>query len=117
MPNDRRRPTPIADLLAGVLADAGIRERVAQAAVVPEWAALVGPQIAAVTEPLSVSVDGTLWVAVATHAWMTELQAMEPELLRSLNGAPDGAPGDAAPERPPVARIRLVHQRPGTRPA
>lgn len=107
MPDNKRRPTSIADVLAGVLADAGIADRVAQAAVVPEWAALVGPQIAAVTEPLSVSPDGTLWVAVATHAWMTELQAMEPELRRTLN---------AAPERPPVVRIRLVHRKPDGRP-
>ncbi len=99
---DKRRPSAIGDLLAGVLANAGIGDRVAQAAVVPEWAALVGPQIAAVTEPLSVTPDGTLWVAVATHAWMTELQAMEPELLRTLNAAPD---------RPPVVRIRLTHKR------
>ena len=103
MNNDNRRPSAIGDLLAGVLANAGIGDRVAQAAVVPEWAALVGPQIAAVTEPLSVTPDGTLWVAVSTHAWMTELQAMEPELLRTLNGAPD---------RPPVTRIRLTHRRP-----
>ena len=100
---DKRRPSPIGDLLAGVLASAGISDRVSQAAVVPEWSALVGPQIAAVTEPLSVTPDGTLWVAVSTHAWMTELQAMEPELLRILN---------AGAERPPVARIRLTHRRP-----
>ena len=100
---DTRRPSAIGDLLAGVLANAGIENRVAQAAVVPEWATLVGPQIAAVTEPLSVTPDGTLWVAVSTHAWMTELQAMEPELLRILN---------AGVERPPVVRIRLTHRRP-----
>lgn len=106
MAGDNRRPTAVGDLLAGVLAGAGIEARVAQAAVVPEWARTVGPQIAAVTEPTSVGADGTLWVAVATHAWMTELQAMEPELLRALNAAPD---------RPPVARIRLVHK-PAKRP-
>lgn len=97
-----RRPTALADLLAGVLADAGIAERVAQAAVVPEWPGLVGAQIAEVTEPLSVSQDGTLWVAVASHGWMTELSLLEPELLRALN-----ARGD----RPPVARLRLVLRR------
>jgi hypothetical protein len=47
------KPTALGDLLAGVLADAGIAARVAQASVVPEWPALVGPRIAAVTEPLS----------------------------------------------------------------
>jgi len=97
------KPTPLGDLLAGVLADAGIADRVAQASVVPEWASLVGPQIAGVTEPLSVGADGTLWVGVASHAWMTELSLMEPELLRALNAAKD---------RPPVLRIRLTHRRP-----
>ena len=103
--SDRKpsRPASIADLLAGVLADAGIADRVAQASVVPEWASLVGARIAAVTEPLSVGTDGTLWVAVASHAWMTELSLLEPELLRALNAAKD---------RPPVLRIRLTHRRP-----
>ena len=96
------RPTPLGDLLAGVLAEAGIEARVSQAAVVPEWASIVGAQIASVTEPLSVSVDGTLWVAVQSHAWMTELSLLEPELLRALNGQPG---------RPPVQRIRLTLKR------
>ena len=91
------RPTPLSQLLAGVLREAGIQERVEQAAVVPEWPALVGAQIAAVTTPLLVTPDGTLFVAVSTHAWMTELSLMEPELLRALNGDP---------ARPPVRRIR-----------
>lgn len=105
MTDRRGKPAPSAlgDLLAGVLQNAGIADRVAQAQVVPEWAGLVGPTIAAVTEPLSVGPDGTLWVAVATHAWMTELSLMEPELLKALNAAAD---------RPPVRRIRLTHRRP-----
>ena len=103
-PDPRSKPpAAIGSLLAGVLQQAGIEARVAQAAVVPEWPDLVGAQIAAVTEPLSVGGDGTLWVAVASHAWMTELSLLEPELLRSLN---------TAPGRPPVLRIRLTHRRP-----
>ena len=102
-PNSRAKaPASIASLLAGVLQQAGIAQRVAQAAVVPEWPSLVGPRIAAVTEPLSVGPDGTLWVAVASHAWMTELSLLEPELLRAINGVAG---------RPPVARIRLTHRR------
>ena len=91
------RPTPLSQLLAGVLREAGIQERVEQASVVPEWPALVGEQIAAVTTPLLVTPDGTLFVAVSTHAWMTELSLMEPELLKTLNA-------DAG--RPPVRKIR-----------
>jgi len=98
------RPTSIGDLLGQVLANAGIADRVAQAAVVPEWASLVGPQIAQVTEPMSVTPDGTLFVGVASHGWMTELSLLEPELLRSLNGVPG---------RPPIARLRLVLRKDG----
>lgn len=79
------------------LEKSGLRDRVEQATVVPEWPALVGEQIAAVTEPLSVTVDGTLFVAVRTHAWMSELSLLEPELLTSLNRR-EG--------RPPVRKIR-----------
>ena len=86
MPGDRpSRPTPIGDVLASVLKQAGISDRVAQAAVVPEWELLVGKQIAKVTKPISVTQDGTLFVAVKTNAWMTELSLMEPQLLRALN--------------------------------
>ncbi|MBV9879671.1 MAG: DUF721 domain-containing protein [Gemmatirosa sp.] len=102
MPDRPSRPSHIADLLASVLANAGVADRVAQASVVPEWATLVGAQIAAVTEPLSVTADGTLFVAVVNHAWMTELSLMEPELLRSLNGVPG---------RPAIGRIRMVLKR------
>lgn len=81
----KKRPEPIAAAIAQFLDQAGIKERVEQASVVPEWPALVGSQIAAVTEPLSVTADGVLFVAVRTHAWMSELSLMEPELLVSLN--------------------------------
>lgn len=104
MSDSRHKPAAIGDLLANVLAKAGIQDRVAQAAVVPEWPSLVGAQIAAVTEPLSVSPDGTLWVAVQSHAWMTELSLLEPELLRKLNASDD---------RKPVERIRWVLRKRG----
>ena len=71
--------------MSDLLTRSGIADRVAQANVIPEWSKLVGPQIAKVTEPLSVTPQGTLFVAVTTNAWMTELSLMEPELLRRLN--------------------------------
>lgn len=81
----KRRPRPLGDVVKEVLSQSGIADRIAQAAVIPEWRTLVGPQIATVTEPLSVTPQGTLFVAVRTHAWMTELSLLEPELLRRLN--------------------------------
>jgi predicted nucleic acid-binding Zn ribbon protein len=81
----KRKPQKLGDVVSGVLTRAGLSDRVAQAAVIPEWKTLVGPQIARVTEPLSVTRQGTLFVAVTTNSWMTELSLMEPELLRRLN--------------------------------
>ena len=90
-PRDKR-PQPISAAISKFLEEAGIRDRVEQASVVPEWPTLVGSQIAAVTEPLSVTADGVLFVAVRTHAWMNELSLLEPELLASLNRAGGRAP-------------------------
>lgn len=102
-PEERQHKTAsVGEALASFLAQSGLAPRVEQAAVVPEWASLVGPQIAAVTQPLSVTQDGLLFVAVTTHGWMAELSMLEPELLRQLN---------AKPGRKPVVRIRWMLQR------
>lgn len=93
----RSRPQPLGDVVKAVLATSGISDRIAQASVIPEWRALVGPQIADVTEPLSVTQQGTLFVAVKTNAWMTELSLLEPQLLKRLN---------AKVGRLPIKRIR-----------
>jgi len=98
----KKRPSSIADVLADVLKDTGIAARVEQAGIIPEWSALVGPQIANVTEPMSITADGTLFVNVTTNAWMNELSLLEPELLRALNGKS---------ERAPVKRIRWLLKR------
>jgi predicted nucleic acid-binding Zn ribbon protein len=98
----KRAPAKVGDVLASVLQQAGLKDRVAQAAVIPEWPTLVGGQIAAVTEPLLLQQDGTLVVMVRTHAWMQELTFLEPELLRSVN---------RDPSRPPVTRLRWMLQR------
>ena len=85
MSEKKRRPRKLGDVMSEVLKGSGIADRIAQANVIPEWPKLVGPQIAKVTEPLSVTPQGTLFVAVTTNAWMTELSLMEPDLLRRLN--------------------------------
>jgi predicted nucleic acid-binding Zn ribbon protein len=93
----KRKPEPVANVVANFLDQRGLRDRVEQAGIIPEWARLVGDQIAAVTEPLSISANGTLFVAVQTNAWMNELSLLEPELLRSLN---------TRAKRAPIKRIR-----------
>ena len=81
----KRPPKKLGDVMGDVLSKSGIKDRIAQASVIPDWPSLVGAQIAKVTEPLSVTPQGTLFVSVTTNAWMTELSLMEPELLRRLN--------------------------------
>ena len=98
----RKKPSALSDVLAGVLRDSGIAERVEQARLIPEWPTLVGAQIAAVTEPTSIAGDGTMFVRVTTNAWMNELSLMEHELLRALNRK-EG--------RPALRRIRWVLKR------
>jgi len=75
----------VGEVVERYLARAGLAGRVAQAAVVREWPQLVGAQIAAVTSPERVGADGTLYVAVATSAWMTELQLMAPQIIARVN--------------------------------
>ena len=99
MSDRKKRPEAIGKIVADFLGDRGLAERVDQAAVIPEWPALVGPQIASVTSPQSITANGTLFVHVTTNAWMNELSLLEPELLRSLN---------ADPKRTPVRRIRWL---------
>ena len=91
MTERKRRPEKLSDALASFLADSGLAERVEQAGIIPEWAALVGPQIATVTHPLMIARDGTLFVAVRTNAWMNELSLLEPQLLAALNSKPGRA--------------------------
>jgi predicted nucleic acid-binding Zn ribbon protein len=83
MPNEQ--PERLADLLAKFLRDSGIGGRIQQSSAIADWPLLVGPEIAAVTQPLSISEDGTLFVAVKSHAWMSELTMMERDLLDSIN--------------------------------
>jgi len=111
MTTDKKRFMRLADALAGYLKESGLEERFEEAAVVPEWAERVGPAIAAVTTPLSVS-HGMLLVGVRSSAWLSELHLVEREIVRRLN---------AGRARGRISRIRFVQLDPdaerGKRPA
>ncbi len=87
MKEKKRRPVTIGEALSGFLAKSGLSKRVHQASAIDDWPGAVGDRIAAVTKALSIAPDGTLFVAVSNHGWMTELSLMEPELLAALNAA------------------------------
>jgi predicted nucleic acid-binding Zn ribbon protein len=77
-------PSQIREALAKYLQKSGIGEQIEAISVIPEWPALVGPAIAAVTTPVRVA-DGVLVVGVRSSAWMNELKMMEREILRQVN--------------------------------
>jgi predicted nucleic acid-binding Zn ribbon protein len=81
----RSRPTRLGEVLAGYLKSAGLAERVGQARLIDEWAALVGERIARSAAPESVTPDGTLFVRVKSSAWRQELSLMTPEVLALIN--------------------------------
>ena len=97
MKDDRGSPRPIGEVLKGYLRASGLDARVERAQVLVEWASFVGPQIASVTEPRTVTEDGTLFVGVKTHAWMNELSMLERSLLAKIN---------ARAGREPIKKIR-----------
>jgi predicted nucleic acid-binding Zn ribbon protein len=81
----KSRPVGVAEALQGYLKRTGLARRVGQAQIIPDWPGLVGPQIAAVATPESVTPDGVLFVRVATSSWMNELQLMTPEIMARIN--------------------------------
>ena len=75
----------MSEALEGYLKRAGLARRVGQAQIIPDWPRLVGPQIAAVATPESITPDGVLFVRVATSSWMNELQLMTPDIIARVN--------------------------------
>jgi hypothetical protein len=86
-------------LIPAITRPAFRRRSPAGAQVMADWAAIVGPALSAVTQPLRLT-QGTLTIACAGPVAM-ELQHLAPELLRRINGAL----GKAA-----VERLRFVQQ-------
>ncbi len=82
--SDKKRVTSLRDALDAYLSRAGLKRRLDQASVIPEWPELVGATIAEVTTPQVVLRGGVLVVSVNSSAWIQELQLMSPEILKKL---------------------------------
>lgn len=77
-------PQPVGELVTRFLDRSGLAAKVEAATVLTDWPQRVGPQIAAVTTATGLS-DDTLFVSVATSAWMMELNLMKGELIKRVN--------------------------------
>ncbi len=83
-PRDTKRGVSLGEALDKYFESHGIKRRMQQASIIPEWPQLVGPKIAEVATPHEVLRDGTLVVSVRSAAWMQELQMMSPQIIKQL---------------------------------
>lgn len=91
MPDAKAGFTPLREALAHWIRHrSGFAKRLDQAGAMAEWAEAVGPQVAAVTRPESVTPDGVMRVRVTTAAWATELGLHAPRILARLNRSRSG---------------------------
>ena len=80
-----RRTDRLADVLDTVLKRVDPEQQLPAYGVWKIWDDVVGAAIAQRAQPLRVR-NGILFVAVATHAWLQELQYMKDEIRERLNG-------------------------------
>ncbi len=84
-----RRPPRVKDTVrasqavASALANRGLTDQIRANRLIAEWAELVGPRIATRTRPGDV-VDRTLYVEVASSAWMHELNLLRTQIVENL---------------------------------
>lgn len=84
MRRDSARPGRLAETLGRIVQRIDPEQRLEVYRVWTFWADEVGPMIAARAEPLRFRA-GVLFVRVASHAWMQELQFMKEALRERLN--------------------------------
>lgn len=77
-------PSPLAQILPGLLQRLGLADTAAGWRAVSEWPVVAGARIARVTRAVGFR-DGTLHVEVEGSAWMHELGFLGREIVRNLN--------------------------------
>lgn len=80
---DARDPQPVGALVRRLLADRGWEATAASASVLAGWDRLVGAEVAAHCQPVSLR-DGELTLAAESTAWATQLRLLAPKLLGHL---------------------------------
>ena len=80
---DERDPALIGSILGNTIAELGWVAPLAQARLMSQWASVVGSEIAARCQPVSL-VDGELKVSAESTAWATQLRLMAPQILARI---------------------------------
>lgn len=84
LPEQQRSPRRVGESLDGVTRSLGGPSAAALASVFGRWPAIVGPQLAARSRPLSLS-RKVLTVAVDQPAWATQFKFFEADIRRRLD--------------------------------
>lgn len=82
-PPRTREAQPAANAIARALAVHNLTDEIRAGRLLTEWSDLVGPKIAQRTRPDGI-VARTLWIEVATAAWMHELNLLRAQLVSGL---------------------------------
>jgi predicted nucleic acid-binding Zn ribbon protein len=82
-PDPARDPQPVGQVLSGYVQDRGWERPLAEGRVFTDWSQLVGHDVAAHCEPVSL-LDGELRIAAQSTAWATQLRLLAGTLLARL---------------------------------
>jgi predicted nucleic acid-binding Zn ribbon protein len=85
-----RQPRRVGESLDRITRTLGTPRAQVLATVFSSWEELVGPDIAAHTQPRSLR-DGVLVIAADQPAWVTQLRFLAADLLARIQAATDGA--------------------------
>lgn len=80
---DERDPALIGSILPTTMAELGWVGPLAHARLMGQWASVVGAEIAARCQPVSL-VEGELKVSAESTAWATQLRLMAPQILARI---------------------------------
>jgi hypothetical protein len=81
-----RDPEGMRDLVAKAVVSLGLGELAAAGRLFRSWEEIVGPDVAARSQPLSLR-EGVLRIQTDSPAWAAEVRYLAPELLRRTNAA------------------------------
>jgi predicted nucleic acid-binding Zn ribbon protein len=80
---DDRDPAPIGRIVGNSMVELGWVVPLAEARLMSQWASVVGPEIAARCQPMSL-LDGELKISAESTAWATQLRLMAPQILARI---------------------------------
>ena len=87
--NSEPDPHPAGSILQGLLKEAGFERQIRRFSVFEDWPDLVGPTLAAHSQPWRVRGD-VLEVRVDHAVWMQQLQLQKSNILQQLNSRLEG---------------------------